>query len=72
MLPALEPNTRLSELRHTHGISINELSVRARCSSATIEAVEKYGRVPRAETRERFAAALGVKPEELWPDTSGD
>jgi transcriptional regulator with XRE-family HTH domain len=64
----LETHARLRELRRARGLSVMALAVGARCSATTITAIELYGYLPRRETRARVAEALGVEPNDLWPN----
>lgn len=47
--------------------SMQELAVKAHVSPATINTIERYGHFPRADTRSRIAAALGISESVIWP-----
>lgn len=63
---------KMRELRHKRTWVIQKLAVEAGVSPSTIVMIEKYGYVPGGGMRGRLAEALGVKPEEIWPDTGGE
>ena len=58
---------RLLEERHRRGLSQMAIAVRARCSPATLVAIEKHGFRPCRLTQRRIAKALGVGIRALWP-----
>lgn len=65
---------RLRAERTRRGVTLLALAIRARCSTQTIVAIERYGYVPIATTRDRLAAALEVDASAIWtpdPTTTG-
>ena len=52
--------------------SMQELAVKAHVSPATINTIEHYEHYPRADTRSRIAAALGVPESVVWPSLAND
>jgi DNA-binding XRE family transcriptional regulator len=60
-------NHRLRALRQGRGLSLWGLAVQARTSPGTLSAIERWGYRPRAELRQRIAAALGVTVPDIWP-----
>ena len=48
--------------------SMQELAAKAHVSPATVNTIERYGHFPRADTRSRIAAAMGVSEFLIWPD----
>lgn len=60
------PHLRLKELRVNEGWSPNDLAFRAGVSGKTIRMAEA-GWIPSPRTQFQIAAALGLKPLDLWP-----
>ena len=58
---------KVQRTRLNRGMTVWGLAVLARMSNSTIVAVEKYGYVPLPHTQAKFAKALGVKCEDLFP-----
>jgi transcriptional regulator with XRE-family HTH domain len=59
---------RLRALRHERGLPLLGLAAKARASTATISAIERFDHLPGPELRERLAQALGVSTLLIWPD----
>jgi transcriptional regulator with XRE-family HTH domain len=59
---------RVKELRKKRGMSQAELAVKARTSPTMLVMIERYGHRPGPDLRERIARALGVTPEDIWPE----
>lgn len=57
----------LRRFRKLQGFTVRGLSVAAHVSTATIVAIELYGDIPAAKTREKIARALNVSSTTLWP-----
>lgn len=60
--------TNLKTLRLERGLPIVAVAVRAKVGTSTIVAIERHGHIPRIETQEKLARALGVTTNTLWPD----
>ena len=57
----------LKIVRTERGLPIAAVAVKARVGTGTIVMIERYGHVPRPDTKERIAAALGVDVAAIWP-----
>jgi len=57
----------LRRFRKGQDFTVRGLSVSAHVSTATIVAIEHYGDVPAARTREKIATALGMSESVIWP-----
>jgi transcriptional regulator with XRE-family HTH domain len=64
-LPARPLKLRMKGLREAQGLTVPQLAQRAGCSPVTIQRLERGEGRPNRADLERFAAALGVSPEEL-------
>lgn len=65
----------MNYVRHTRkvlGLSQLALAIRAGVSPATLVAVERYGYRPTEPVRQRIAAALNERPNDLWPEEGTD
>lgn len=61
---------RLRQLRRQHGLSRDQLAVKAGISQSTVARLEPCPRITcRSRTLGRLAAALGVQPAALTPDS---
>jgi DNA-binding XRE family transcriptional regulator len=58
---------RLRECRQALGLAQQALAVQAGVSISTITMIEVHGYRPTESVRERIAAVLEVRAEELWP-----
>lgn len=63
---------RLRAERSRQRLALLALAARAGCSTTTLLAIERYGHVPRFETRQRIAAALGIPADSIWRDMADD
>jgi transcriptional regulator with XRE-family HTH domain len=63
---------RLRATRERQGLSLLALATRAGASPTTLYGAERYGRIPRAEVRERIATAIGVPVTAIWYDERAD
>lgn len=61
---------KLKIIRKQLGLSGQGLAVKAKLSTATVTAIERWNYVPTAATRERIAAALEVSTNEIWPNVA--
>ena len=59
---------QLRQIRKNRGLAIAGLAAQAGASAAMICAIERWGHVPRPETRERLAQALGATVDQIWPN----
>ena len=57
---------QLRYLRKKMGISTLQLSVEAHTSTATLQAIERFGHKPGSKVQQKIADALKVKPEQIW------
>jgi len=57
----------LRRFRKHQEFTVRGLSVAAHVSTATIVAVELYGDIPAAKTREKIARALNMSAGTIWP-----
>lgn len=62
------PNERLRQLREAVGLSQRALAARAGVAASSMNWWETHGMRPRPASQRRIAQALGVAPEELWPN----
>lgn len=59
--------SRLRTIRLKQGLAIGAVAVRARVGPGTILLIEKYGHMPRLDTQQKIARALGVEVGVIWP-----
>jgi transcriptional regulator with XRE-family HTH domain len=64
-LPNKPLKLRLKELREAQGMTVSQLSMAVGCSTTTITRLERGAGRPNKADLDRFAAALGVGPDEL-------
>lgn len=57
---------RLKQMRQKAGLSGQGLAVKAKISTATVTAIEKWDHYPSQPTQEKIALALACAPEEIW------
>jgi transcriptional regulator with XRE-family HTH domain len=58
----------LKKFRKEKGkLTQKELAEKADCTPALIIAIERLGHYPRASSRTKIAAALGVSESTIWP-----
>jgi lambda repressor-like predicted transcriptional regulator len=62
-------SNQLRATRRARGLAIWGLSVMSGVSPSLLTAIEKWGYVPGADTRQRIADALGVQVEDIWTQT---
>lgn len=58
---------RLLEYRKIKGLTQIELSAIAGVPQSAISEIETEERIPKIDTAQKIAAALGVSIEEIWP-----
>jgi transcriptional regulator with XRE-family HTH domain len=64
----VEMVSRLREIRKAKGMSMLELAVKARVSTATLSMVERFAYLPGQDIMARISAALGVPVGYIWPE----
>ncbi len=57
---------RLKQMRQKVGLSGQGLAVKAKISTATVTAIEKWNYLPSQPTQEKIALALACTPGEIW------
>lgn len=63
---------KLKQIRQQQGLSGQGLAVRAKLSTATVTAIEKWDYVPSHPTQERIANALHVQIGDIWTQVSAE
>jgi DNA-binding XRE family transcriptional regulator len=70
MLTNVDPivTNRLRQLRRAQGLPMYGLAVKASVSPTIVGMIEHFDYRPGAPVCTRLAAALGVQPQDIWPD----
>jgi len=59
---------KVHEIRLAKGMAQQELAIRAGVGQAMLTGIERYDYCPGLRVRTKIAEALGVRPEEIWPE----
>lgn len=63
--------SKLRDFRRARGVSQQGLARLARCSTASLVFIERYGHVPGGDLRLRLSQALDVDVGDIWPEEAG-
>lgn len=63
--------SKLRDFRRARGLSQQGLARLARCSTASLVYIERYGHVPGGDLRHRLAQVLDVDVGDIWPEVAG-